>query len=117
MIRITECPRDAMQGLPGFIPTQDKVDYLNLLLKVGYHRIDFGSFVSPKTIPQLAYTSHMIYKLQTEGSRSALLACVAITRGAREAAEYDKIGVLGFPFSVSETFQKRNTNHTNSVSM
>ena len=117
MIRITECPRDAMQGLPGFIPTQDKVDYLNLLLKVGYHRIDFGSFVSPKTIPQLADTAQVIEQLETEGSRSALLAIVANTRGAREAAEYDKVGVLGFPFSVSETFQKRNTNRSISESL
>ena len=112
MIKITECPRDAMQGLPDFIPTQDKIDYLNLLLKVGYHRIDFGSFVSPKAIPQLADTAQVIDLLDTDGSRSALLAIVANARGAREAAEFDKVDVMGFPFSVSETFQKRNTNRS-----
>lgn len=112
MIKITECSRDAMQGLSNFIPTQDKVEYLNLLLKVGFHRVDFGSFVSPKAIPQLADTAQIIDQLDTEGSRSSLLAIVANTRGAREAAEFDKVDVLGFPFSVSETFQKRNTNRS-----
>lgn len=117
MIKITECPRDAMQGLKDFIPTRDKVNYLNLLLKVGYHRIDFGSFVSPKAIPQLADTAEVIEQLETEGSSSALLAIVANTRGAQEAAQFDKVDVLGFPFSVSETFQMRNTNRSISESL
>lgn len=109
-MKIIECPRDAMQGLPGFIPTSQKIEYINKLLKVGFDTIDFGSFVSPKAIPQLADTAQVIDNLQLDGTDTKLLAIVANTRGAEEAAKYDKIHYLGFPLSISETFQQRNTN-------
>jgi hydroxymethylglutaryl-CoA lyase len=109
---LVECPRDAMQGWAHFIPTQTKVDYLNQLLKVGFDILDFGSFVSPKAIPQLADTKEVIPKLNLDNTKSKLLAIVANTRGAEEAAAYDEIAYLGFPFSISETFQLRNTNKT-----
>ncbi len=109
-MKIIECPRDAMQGIAKFIPTEQKIEYLNQLLKVGFDTIDFGSFVSAKAIPQLKDTSQIISHLNTSASKSKLLAIVANTRGAEEASQYDKITYLGFPLSISETFQQRNTN-------
>ncbi len=109
-IRLIECPRDAMQGWAHFIPTQNKIEYINALLKVGFDTIDFGSFVSPKAIPQMADTKEVVGSLQLAGSNSKLLAIIANERGATDAVAYDEITYLGFPFSVSETFQKRNTN-------
>ncbi|MGB3076982.1 MAG: hydroxymethylglutaryl-CoA lyase, partial [Chitinophagales bacterium] len=111
-IKIIECPRDAMQGWPHFIPTQKKIEYINALLKVGFDTIDFGSFVSPKAIPQMADTKAVIGNLELGVSRSKLLAIIANERGAKDAVLFDEITYLGFPFSVSETFQKRNTNST-----
>jgi hydroxymethylglutaryl-CoA lyase len=109
-IKLIECPRDAMQGWSSFIPTEKKISYINALLKVGFDTIDFGSFVSQKAIPQLADTSEVISKIQIEDSKTKLLAIVANVRGAMDAVKYDKITYLGFPFSISETFQQRNTN-------
>jgi hydroxymethylglutaryl-CoA lyase len=109
-MKIIECPRDAMQGLHDFIPTQDKVRYINQLLKVGFDTIDFGSFVSPKAIPQMRDTAEVLEQLQWKQSASKLLAIVANTRGAEEAAKHESIAFLGFPLSISETFQIRNTN-------
>ncbi|MEQ8909731.1 MAG: hydroxymethylglutaryl-CoA lyase [Vicingaceae bacterium] len=109
-VKIVECPRDAMQGIKAFIPTQKKIDYLNLLLKVGFHTLDFGSFVSPKAIPQLKDTAEVLSKLDLESTKTELLAIVANERGANDAAQFDEIDLLGYPFSISETFQKRNTN-------
>ena len=111
-IKLVECPRDAMQGWPHFIPTQKKIEYINSLLKVGFDTIDFGSFVSPKAIPQMADTGKVIGNLELGNSKSKLLAIIANERGATDAVVYDEISYLGFPFSVSETFQKRNTNST-----
>lgn len=111
-ITLVECPRDAMQGWKHFIPTQTKVDYLNTLLQVGFDVLDFGSFVSAKAIPQLADTKDVIPQLQLDGVNTKLLAIVANTRGAEEAVGYEQIHYLGFPFSISETFQLRNTNKT-----
>lgn len=110
MIRLVECPRDAMQGWKTPIATERKVAYLNALLKVGFDTLDFGSFVSPKAIPQMADTALVLKHLDTAGINTKLLAIVANTRGASEAVVYDEIACLGFPFSVSETFQQRNTN-------
>jgi hydroxymethylglutaryl-CoA lyase len=109
-VKLVECPRDAMQGWKTFIPTDKKIEYLNSLLKVGFDTIDCGSFVSAKAIPQMADTKEVIPKLRLQNTGSKLLVIVANTRGAQEAAEYDQINCLGFPFSVSETFQQRNTN-------
>ena len=109
-IKLIECPRDAMQGWKNFIPTEKKIEYVNSLLKVGFDTIDFGSFVSPKAIPQMADTRRVIQRLKVQGTSTKLLAIVANLRGAEEASEFDKITYLGFPFSVSETFQQRNTN-------
>ncbi|MBL7744331.1 MAG: hydroxymethylglutaryl-CoA lyase [Chitinophagaceae bacterium] len=109
-IKLIECPRDAMQGWRSFIPTEKKIDYINSLLKVGFDTIDFGSFVSPKAIPQMADTVEVIKKLELQATKSKLLAIVANYRGAEEAVIFDEINYLGFPFSVSETFQQRNTN-------
>lgn len=109
-IKIIECPRDAMQGIHTFIPTSDKIRYLNLLLKVGFDTLDFGSFVSPKAIPQLADTREVLEALEMSGSGTRLLAIVANLRGAEEACRHSAIKYLGFPFSLSETFQRRNTN-------
>lgn len=111
-IQLIECPRDAMQGWKKPIDTRQKVDYINALLQVGFSCIDFGSFVSPKAIPQMADTSEVIKQLDRQGSQSALLAIVANERGAEEAVVFDSIGYIGFPFSVSPTFQQRNTNST-----
>ncbi len=108
--KLIECPRDAMQGIKKFIPTQTKIDYINLLLQVGFNTIDFGSFVSPKAIPQMADTKEVLAGLQMGKSGTRLLTIVANLRGAEEACQYDEITFLGFPFSLSETFQRRNTN-------
>jgi hydroxymethylglutaryl-CoA lyase len=110
MINLIECPRDAMQGWKEFISTADKIEYINSLLKVGFHTIDFGSFVSPKAIPQMADTKNVVRDLDVENTKSKLLAIVANLRGAEEACSFKQITYLGFPFSISETFQKRNTN-------
>ena len=109
-MKIVECPRDAMQGLATFIPTSDKIRYINRLLKVGFDTIDFGSFVSPKVIPQMKDTVQVLAGLDRSGSGSKLLAIVANTRGAKEAAAFSDINCIGFPLSISETFQQRNTN-------
>jgi hydroxymethylglutaryl-CoA lyase len=111
-VKLIECPRDAMQGWPHFIPTEKKIAYINSLLKVGFDTIDFGSFVSRKAIPQMADTKEVIKNLELEMSKTKLLAIVANERGAEEAVIYDEIDYLGFPFSISETFQIRNTNST-----
>ena len=109
-LKIIECPRDAMQGWPHFIPTEKKVEYLNSLLKIGFDTIDFGSFVSPKAIPQMADTHEVIQRLDITGTATKLLAIVANERGAIEASAYEAVTYLGYPFSVSETLQQRNTN-------
>ncbi|MDP4151065.1 MAG: hydroxymethylglutaryl-CoA lyase [Bacteroidota bacterium] len=121
-VSLVECPRDAMQGWPHIIPTEKKIDYLNALLQVGFDTLDFGSFVSARAIPQMADTAEVIRHLDKGRSRdrdasrsrvsTRLLAIVANFRGAEEAAGYDLIDCLGFPFSVSETFQLRNANKT-----
>ena len=111
-IKLIECPRDAMQGWKHFIPTEKKIDYINSLLEVGFDTIDFGSFVSPKAIPQMADTKDVIGKLKVQSSKTKLLAIVANVRGAEESVAYDNISCLGFTFSISETFQLRNTNST-----
>jgi hydroxymethylglutaryl-CoA lyase len=111
-MKIIECPRDAMQGLDTFIPTDAKVRYLNELLTVGFDTIDFGSFVSPKAIPQMKDTAEVLERINWQSSKSKLLAIVANTRGAEEASSRNGIAYLGFPLSLSETFQIRNTNKT-----
>lgn len=110
MIQLIECPRDAMQGIPEFIPTDTKVDYLNALLRVGFHTLDFGSFVSPKAIPQMRDTREVLSRLDLSATDTRLLAIVANERGAVDACSFQEIRYIGFPFSVSETFQQRNTN-------
>ncbi len=109
-IKLIECPRDAMQGLHDFIPTETKAAYINQLLKVGFDTIDFGSFVSPKAIPQLRDTAEVLNLLDLSATKSKLLAIIANTRGAENACKFNEIDYLGFPFSISETFQQRNTN-------
>lgn len=109
-IQLIECPRDAMQGWAHFIPTDTKVSYLNQLLQVGFDTLDFGSFVSSKAIPQMADTKEVIPRLVLHNSTTKLLAIVANQRGAEEALIYDEISYLGFPFSISPTFQQKNTN-------
>ena len=109
-IKIIECPRDAIQGLKKFIPTEQKMIYLNQLLRVGFDTIDFGSFVSPIAIPQLKDTHRVLEGLEIDNSSSKLLSIVANKRGAEEACSFEKIHYLGFPLSVSEEFQKRNVN-------
>ena len=109
---LTECARDAMQGIHNFIPTETKARYINKLLQVGFDVIDFGSFVSPKAIPQLKDTREVLSMLNLENTKSKLLAIIANERGAIEAASFDEVAFLGYPFSVSEEFQKRNTNHS-----
>jgi hydroxymethylglutaryl-CoA lyase len=111
-IKLIECPRDAMQGWKSFISTEKKIAYINQLLKVGFDTIDFGSFVSPKAIPQMADTKEVIEQLAMTNTKTKLLAIVANVRGAAEASVHDKINYLGFPFSISPTFQMRNTNST-----
>ncbi len=112
MMQIVECPRDAMQGWKHPIATADKIRYINSLLQVGFHTIDFGSFVSPKAIPQMADTSEVLAGLHVTSTSSKLLAIVANTKGAEDAVVFPEISYLGFPFSVSPTFQQRNTNST-----
>jgi len=116
-ITLIECPRDAMQGIHDFIPTAVKVDYLNLLLKVGFDVLDFGSFVSPKAIPQLKDTAEVLAQLDLTSSKTKLLAIVANERGAEDACRFNDIAYLGFPFSVSEQFQLLNTNSTREQSL
>ena len=111
-LKIIECPRDAMQGIIEFIPTDLKAFYINQLLKCGFDTIDFGSFVSPKAIPQMRDTADVLSKLDLSDSDSKLLAIIANERGAEEACSFHEIHYLGYPFSVSEEFQKRNTNST-----
>nr|WP_295873313.1 hydroxymethylglutaryl-CoA lyase [uncultured Chitinophaga sp.] len=111
-MKLIECPRDAMQGWHRMISTEEKVNYLQALLKVGFDTLDFGSFVSPKAIPQMADTREVLSRLDLSASRSKMLAIVANVRGAEEAVIHEEINYLGFPFSVSETFQLRNTNKT-----
>ena len=112
MIKIIECPRDAMQGITRFIPTQAKIDYHNTLLQVGYDTLDFGSFVSPRAIPQLKDTAEVLEGLDLSNTKTKLLAIVANTIGGEIAASFDKISYLGFPFSISPTFLKNNINST-----
>lgn len=109
-VKIIECPRDAMQGWTHFIPTDVKANYINTLLRVGFDTIDFGSFVSAKAIPQMADTAKVLGQLDLSGTETKLLAIVANTRGAQEASQYGPVTYLGFPLSISETFQRRNTN-------
>ena len=111
-IQLIECPRDAMQGWQEYIPAEKKAAYINSLLQVGFDTIDFGSFVSPKAIPQMRDTKEVLSKLEMDNTPSRLLAIVANIRGAEEAVVYDEISYLGFPFSISPTFQLRNTNST-----
>ena len=116
-MKLIECPRDAMQGLHGFIPTDVKANYINQLLQVGFDTIDFGSFVSPKAIPQLRDTSEVLEKLDLSVGRTKLLAIVANLRGARDAVQFEKITYLGYPLSLSETFQQLNTNRSIATAM
>lgn len=109
-IKIIECPRDAMQGLSHFIPTETKVEYIDLLLKCGFDVLDMGSFVSPKAIPQMKDTADVLDRISFNDSSTKLLTIIANKRGAEAAVCYDQITYLGFPFSISETFQQRNTN-------
>ncbi len=111
-IKIIECPRDAMQGIKQFIPTEQKVQYIQSLLRVGFDTIDFGSFVSPKAIPQMVDTSQVLAQLDLSNTKSKLLAIIANTRGAEAACKHPEIKYLGFPFSISENFQMRNTHKT-----
>lgn len=110
MIHITECPRDAMQGIRDFIPTNRKIEYLNALLKVGFPVLDAGSFVSPTSIPQMADTAKVFEAISKNVVDTKILAIVANKRGAESAVEHQIVSILGYPFSISETFQKRNTN-------
>jgi len=109
-IKLVECPRDAMQGIEGWIPTTTKIKYLNQLLKVGFDTLDFGSFVSPKAIPQMKDTEAVLAGLKLNATKTKLLAIVANQRGAEQVVKHEQISFLGYPFSLSETFQKRNTN-------
>lgn len=109
-MKIIECPRDAMQGIKELIPTEVKAKYINTLLKVGFDTIDFGSFVSPKAIPQMHDTAAVLDELDLSTTKSKLLAIIANTRGAQDACAFEQIRYLGFPFSISETFQQRNAN-------
>ena len=111
-VKIIECPRDAMQGIKMFIPTEKKITYIQSLLRVGFDTIDFGSFVSPKAIPQMQDTAEVLAGLDLSQTKSKLLAIVANTKGAETASQYKEIQYLGFPFSISENFQMRNTHKT-----
>ncbi|MDO6604673.1 hydroxymethylglutaryl-CoA lyase [Arenibacter palladensis] len=111
-IKIIECPRDAMQGIKTFIPTEKKVKYIQSLLNCGFDTIDFGSFVSPRAIPQMVDTAEVLAQLDLSKTTSKLLAIVANLRGAQDAAEHNSIDYLGYPFSISENFQMRNTHKT-----
>jgi len=107
-VKIIECPRDAMQGMSLFVPTKTKIEYLNALLKVGYHTLDCGSFVSPKAIPQMRDTQEVLDNLEDSSTRLSVI--VANRRGVNDAVKHDRVQYLGYPFSISETFQQRNTN-------
>jgi hydroxymethylglutaryl-CoA lyase len=109
-IKLVECPRDAMQGIHDFIETEKKAAYINSILKCGFDTVDFGSFVSPKAIPQMRDTAQLLDQLDLSTTKSKLLAIIANTRGAQDAVEFEEITYLGFPFSISETFQQRNAN-------
>jgi hydroxymethylglutaryl-CoA lyase len=111
-VKIIECPRDAMQGIKTFIPTDKKVAYIQSLLRVGFDTIDFGSFVSPKAIPQMQDTAEVLAKLDLSRTQSKLLAIIANTQGAEAASQHKEIQYLGYPFSISENFQMRNTHKT-----
>ena len=112
-VKIIECPRDAMQGIKShFIPTDKKALYINSLLKVGFDTIDFGSFVSPKAIPQMRDTAAVLSQLDLSKTKSKLLAIIANLRGANDAVQFEEIDYLGYPFSISENFQMRNTHKT-----
>lgn len=111
-VKIIECPRDAMQGIRDFIPTEKKINYIQSLLRVGFDTLDFGSFVSPKAIPQMADTAEVLSKLDLSQTTSKLLSIVANVRGAEEASAHPQIDYLGYPFSISENFQMRNTHTT-----
>ena len=111
-VKIIECPRDAMQGIKQFIPTDKKVQYIQSLLRVGFDTIDFGSFVSPKAIPQMADTAEVLSQLDLSKTQSKLLAIIANIRGAQDASVHPEIDYLGYPFSISENFQMRNTHKT-----
>lgn len=111
-VKIIECPRDAMQGIKAFIPTEKKVAYIQSLLRVGFDTIDFGSFVSPKAIPQMQDTAEVLAKLDLSSTQSKLLAIIANTQGAEIASQHSEIRYLGYPFSISENFQMRNTHKT-----
>lgn len=117
MIEIVECPRDAIQGFPKAIPTATKIAYLNTLLQVGFHTLDFGSFVSPKAVPQMADTREVLAGLDMRDTSTRLLAIVANQRGAEEACQHAEIHALGYPFSLSETFQQRNTRKSIAASL
>ncbi len=110
-MQIIECPRDAMQGIREFIPTDKKIKYINFLLKVGFHTLDMGSFVSPKAVPQMADTAAVIQGIDDPG-KNKLLVIIANRRGAEEAVKFERVNLLGYPLSVSETFQQRNTNRS-----
>ena len=112
MIKFVECPRDAMQGIPILIPTEKKIEYIQSLLAVGFDVIDFGSFVSPRVIPQMADTADVLQGLDLSQTNSKLLAIIANAKGAIEACRHRQIDYLGYPFSISETFQQKNTNST-----
>ena len=111
-VKIIECPRDAMQGIKDFIPSKEKVQYIQSLLRVGFDTIDFGSFVSPKAIPQMVDTAEVLAQLDLSKTTSKLLAIIANTRGANDASKHSEIDYLGYPFSISENFQMRNTHKT-----
>ena len=109
-MKLIECPRDAMQGIKNFIPTKEKINYINQLLKVGFDTIDVGSFVSKKAIPQLSDTAEVLKGINLDNSKTKLLVIVGNERGAQDAVSFDEVTYIGFPFSVSETFQKKNIN-------
>ena len=111
-VKVIECPRDAMQGIKQFIPTNQKVQYIQSLLRVGFDTIDFGSFVSPKAIPQMVDTAEVLSKLDLSNTSSKLLSIIANSRGAADACTHPEIDYLGYPFSISENFQMRNTHKT-----
>ena len=116
-VKIIECPRDAMQGIKDWIPTKQKVQYIQSLLRCGFDTIDFGSFVSPKAIPQMRDTAEVLSNLDLSATQSKLLAIIANLRGAEDALKHQEIDYLGYPFSISENFQMRNTHKTISESL
>jgi len=110
LIKVVECPRDAMQGIKNWIPSKDKISYIQSILSVGFDVVDFGSFVSPRAVPQMKDTHYVLENLDFSSTKSKLLAIVANLRGAKDACNYSQINYLGYPFSISENFQMRNTN-------